>query len=242
MWSQVKVKRTLAWSTVGQMGFMMVECGLAVFPAALLHVVGHGFYKAWSFLRSGELPRPSGHAERLTSSSALAWAAAGMATALPTMTLASRVTGFEPWHSPGELAMAGILAVAIGQLWLAILGQREARGGPRNELALAIVVTLVVVHGGFWIYRGMSAFLEPVIGEPPIASGWLPWATAIVPLTTIWGLAVLQAILPILSRHRLGRAFYVHAIHGFYLGAVADRLVAIVWKSTGRLREGVQGV
>ena len=56
MWAQVKVKRTLAWSTVGQMGFMMVQCGLAAFPAAALHILGHGCYKAWSFLRAGGLP------------------------------------------------------------------------------------------------------------------------------------------------------------------------------------------
>ena len=30
----------------------MVQCGLGAFPAALLHIVGHGCYKAWSFLRS----------------------------------------------------------------------------------------------------------------------------------------------------------------------------------------------
>ncbi len=36
MWAQVKIKRTLAWSTVSQMGFTMVQVGLAAFPAAVL--------------------------------------------------------------------------------------------------------------------------------------------------------------------------------------------------------------
>ena len=58
MWAQVKVKRTLAWSTVSQMGFMMVQCGLGVYPAAALHMVGHGFYKARSFLGTGTAPTP----------------------------------------------------------------------------------------------------------------------------------------------------------------------------------------
>ncbi len=47
------VKGNLAWSTAGQMGFMTVQVAIGAFPAALLHIIGHGMYKAALFLRAG---------------------------------------------------------------------------------------------------------------------------------------------------------------------------------------------
>lgn len=47
------VKGNLAWSTAGQMGFMTVQMAIAAFPAALLHIIGHGMYKAALFLGAG---------------------------------------------------------------------------------------------------------------------------------------------------------------------------------------------
>jgi NAD(P)H-quinone oxidoreductase subunit 5 len=41
MLTQPAVKTALAWSTVAQMGFMVFECGLGLFPLALLHIVAH---------------------------------------------------------------------------------------------------------------------------------------------------------------------------------------------------------
>ena len=34
------MKTSLAWSIVAQMGFMILQCGLALFPLALLHIAG----------------------------------------------------------------------------------------------------------------------------------------------------------------------------------------------------------
>jgi NAD(P)H-quinone oxidoreductase subunit 5 len=48
------VKRQLGCSTVGQMGFMIMQAGLGFFGAALAHLILHGFYKAYLFLSSGE--------------------------------------------------------------------------------------------------------------------------------------------------------------------------------------------
>jgi NAD(P)H-quinone oxidoreductase subunit 5 len=54
MLTQSAVKTSLAWSTVAQMGFMILQCGLALFPLALLHIVAHSLYKAHAFLASGQ--------------------------------------------------------------------------------------------------------------------------------------------------------------------------------------------
>ena len=51
---QVNVKQKLACSTIAQMGFMIMQCGLGFFNAAVVHLVLHGFYKAYLFLSAGE--------------------------------------------------------------------------------------------------------------------------------------------------------------------------------------------
>jgi len=51
---QTDIKGRLGCSTVGQMGFMIMQAGLGFFGAAITHLVLHGFYKAYQFLRSGE--------------------------------------------------------------------------------------------------------------------------------------------------------------------------------------------
>ena len=50
---QTDIKRLLACSTMGQMGFMIAQCGLGLFPAAVAHLVWHGLFKAYLFLASG---------------------------------------------------------------------------------------------------------------------------------------------------------------------------------------------
>ncbi|BCN94381.1 NADH dehydrogenase subunit L [Thiomicrorhabdus immobilis] len=53
MMTKISVKVRLAWSTMSQMGLMLVECGLGLYELALLHLVAHSCYKAYAFLNSG---------------------------------------------------------------------------------------------------------------------------------------------------------------------------------------------
>ncbi len=50
---QHDVKRMLACSTMGQMGFMVAQCGLGLFAGAATHIIWHGLFKAYLFLASG---------------------------------------------------------------------------------------------------------------------------------------------------------------------------------------------
>jgi len=50
---QSDIKRMLACSTMGQMGFMIAQCGMGLFPAAIAHICWHGMFKAYLFLSSG---------------------------------------------------------------------------------------------------------------------------------------------------------------------------------------------
>ncbi len=55
MMTRISIKVMLAWSTCAQMGFMLVECGLGLYELALLHLIAHSFYKAYTFLNSGDV-------------------------------------------------------------------------------------------------------------------------------------------------------------------------------------------
>ena len=48
--TQTDVKRTLAYSTISQLGFMTMLCGVGAFVAAIFHLIAHGFFKAFLFL------------------------------------------------------------------------------------------------------------------------------------------------------------------------------------------------
>jgi len=50
---QTDIKRLLACSTMAQMGFMMMQCGLGLFPAAIAHLCWHGLFKSFLFLNAG---------------------------------------------------------------------------------------------------------------------------------------------------------------------------------------------
>lgn len=50
---QSDIKRMLGCSTMGQMGFMIAQCGMGLFPAAIAHLCWHGLFKAYLFLASG---------------------------------------------------------------------------------------------------------------------------------------------------------------------------------------------
>ena len=53
MLAQHDIKKTLGFSTMGQMGYMIMECGLGAFALAIFHLIAHGFFKATLFLGAG---------------------------------------------------------------------------------------------------------------------------------------------------------------------------------------------
>ncbi|MEY6433883.1 proton-conducting transporter membrane subunit [Thioalkalicoccus limnaeus] len=55
MLMQSDIKKALGYSTMGQMGYMVMECGLGAFSLAIYHLIAHGVFKATLFLNSGSL-------------------------------------------------------------------------------------------------------------------------------------------------------------------------------------------
>src|ERR1700693_1496309 len=55
MLTQNDIKKTLGYSTIGQMGYMIMECGLGAFALAIFHLIAHGLFKATIFLNCGHV-------------------------------------------------------------------------------------------------------------------------------------------------------------------------------------------
>ena len=53
--AQNDIKKVLAYSTVSQLGYMFLACGVGAFTAAIFHVMTHAFFKALLFLGSGSV-------------------------------------------------------------------------------------------------------------------------------------------------------------------------------------------
>jgi NADH-quinone oxidoreductase subunit L len=55
MLAQNDIKNMLGFSTIGQMGYMIMECGLGAFALAVFHLIAHGLFKATVFLNCGNV-------------------------------------------------------------------------------------------------------------------------------------------------------------------------------------------
>jgi NADH-quinone oxidoreductase subunit L len=58
---QTDIKKVLAYSTVSQLGFMFIACGVGAFWVGIFHVITHAFFKALLFLGSGAVIASMNH-------------------------------------------------------------------------------------------------------------------------------------------------------------------------------------
>jgi NADH-quinone oxidoreductase subunit L len=61
MLAQNDIKKALGYSTMGQMGFMVMECGVGAFSLAIFHLIAHGLFKGTLFLSSGSVIAEARH-------------------------------------------------------------------------------------------------------------------------------------------------------------------------------------
>ena len=52
---QTDIKRVLAYSTISQLGYMFMACGVAAYSAGIFHLMTHAFFKALLFLGAGSV-------------------------------------------------------------------------------------------------------------------------------------------------------------------------------------------
>lgn len=165
------IKRALAGSTVAQMGFMVLSCGMGAYAAALWHLVAHGLFKAWLFLGSGSAIGGRS-APALLPLPALGIAAIALATLAIGLAL-----GMMGLATVAVLPLLLAIATALATLW-AVAGMS---GGGRLPAALLVGGLLAVHAGGLWL---TSALLARPLGEGP--AGPLVAAAIAVPFLGVW--------------------------------------------------------
>lgn len=225
MLTQPAVKTALAWSTVAQMGFMILQCGLALFPLALLHIVAHSLYKAHAFLssggaveqvaairRPGPVAVPSGPAVGRAFLAAIAIYAA-VATAF------GATFGFDH-KSPQALALGAILIFGVAYL----LAQGLADAAPRR-LTLRTATYSVAVTTGYFALQSAAEWLTAGTLPPAPGPGRLEWTLMALAVLSFGLVAVAQALFPLWAYHPAAAGLRVHLSNGLYINATLDRLL-----------------
>ncbi|RDZ47960.1 oxidoreductase [Haloferax sp. Atlit-19N] len=90
---QSDVKSELGCSTIGQMGFMIMQAGLGFFGAAITHLILHGFYKAYHFLSAGAAVEHTAPTDHDAHETGVAGAVVVLATGLAGGALFAALTG-----------------------------------------------------------------------------------------------------------------------------------------------------
>ncbi len=226
MLTQTSVKRSLAYSTVAQMGFMMLQCGLGAFSLAILHLVAHSLYKAHAFLSSGSIvaisksswtpaTRPGSHPLILAGTLA---SAVGLTFGI------GALFGVHPAEGAGVLLLGSIFTMALAYLLWNLWSSSH-----RSSLILpGFLIAAVTATAYFALHLAFGKLLTGSLPTyDPHRSSAEYLVMALVGLAFM-AVLILQSQLPAWSATRLGRAFYVHASHGFYLGTIFNRLTTAI--------------
>lgn len=228
MMTQSSVKRALAYSTIAQMGFMMLQCGLGVFSAAMLHIIAHSLYKAHAFLSSGSVvSQTSGMAGAKTPSPSVSLSVAYLlGTACITSmiyTLIATSLSFKSSSTEGGGVLTFILCLAL-TTW----GWRIFSLGKLKTMLIGIAGLIGLCS----VYLG-SYFVVQHLMKPTTVS--LSLSPAINILFVLVGLAflglfALQASIGLKRQPSILQPLYIHASNGFYVDAIYRRIVSAIPK------------
>lgn len=237
MMAQSSIKRSLAYSTVAQMGFMMLQVGLGAFAAAFVHIVAHALYKAYAFLNSGSVlaeqqglhrgtfNEPVIQRQETSRPMSMTWAAQGIgAVAVIFMfAWALQVFGIHPNEKAGGWLLSGIVCLALISGVLRALRSLEPRVLVTSLFGAGLLSVTYVAS--FWLSDRLLSPASPTYGLGTII------ACCFTGLAFV-GLFVLHLRIETASRLKNSRntwqsRAYVHALNGFYLEAIWGRLLGL---------------
>lgn len=223
MLTQSAVKTALAWSTVGQMGFMLMQCGLGLWPIALLHIVAHGLYKSHAFLTAGMAVAEVNAARRPGPVAVPGWGAVFRAFALALALYAAMAGAFMAIagpKSPQALALGAILVFGVAYLVAQGLADAAPRALTRRTARAALAATVAY----FAFQLGAQALWGAHLPAPPVP-GPLEWALIVLAVTSFGLVALAQALFPLWANHPAAAGLRVHVTNGLYLNALIDQAI-----------------
>jgi NADH-quinone oxidoreductase subunit L len=163
---QFDIKRILAYSTVSQLGLMMVSLGVGGVAAGMMHLIAHGFFKALLFLGAGSVIHGCHHEQDIRKMGDLRslMPISFLTYAIGMMTLSGVPFFFSGgwtkeeilnatahWHVshiPHYLMLAGVVLTALymtRQMIYIFFGNRRAASEHAHESPLAMTMPLIVL-------------------------------------------------------------------------------------------------
>jgi NAD(P)H-quinone oxidoreductase subunit 5 len=221
MLTQSAVKTSLAWSTVAQMGFMILQCGLALFPIALLHIFAHSLYKAYAFLASGSAVEMVSSISRPGPVAIPNAKAVGRAflLALAIYAVIGVLFGLAD-KPPQALALGAILIFGVAYL----IAQGLADAAPWAltwRTSLSSISAAVAYFALQRISDKLMLDTLPITPQP----GPLEWTLMLLVVVTFGAVAVAQSLFPLWAYHPAAAGLRVHLANGLYVNALFDRLL-----------------
>ncbi|HYI94647.1 MAG TPA: NADH-quinone oxidoreductase subunit L [Bryobacteraceae bacterium] len=219
---QNDIKKVYAYSTVSQLGYMFLACGVGAFGVGIFHVVTHAFFKALLFLGAGSVIHALGGEQDLQNMGGLR-----KETPITFITLlcaAVAIAGVpytSGWFSKDEILIAahhrhpllywiGVITAGMTafyvfrSIFLAFFGKPRGHHHPHESplvmTAPLMVLAVLSLFGGF---IPIPHFLEPMF--PPLEAGhhgMLGWIATAAGLT-----GILLAYLFYVANPRLPQAF-----------------------------------
>ncbi|WP_102272282.1 NADH dehydrogenase subunit 5 [Cytobacillus massiliigabonensis] len=158
---QVDYKRQLVGSTIAQMGFMLIQCALGAYIAAIIHLILHGLFKATLFLQAGSAVRRFEAPARVNERSSYFLIMAGRTLGI--------VVGAAFWlMAPSEgyrLISAFILGWSLSVSWTQLVAFGEGRMGRMAGLSIlggAAIVYFSIHHLFYkWLHTTVIQSVQP---------------------------------------------------------------------------------
>lgn len=227
MLTQTSVKVSLAYSTIAQMGFMLLQCGLGAYAGALLHILAHSVYKAHAFLASGSVidllrgswsPSPGGSPHRWRFLLALALTlAAAFAT--------SWVFGASLADKPGVFVLGSVLVMGLTLLVANAIDERPTS----YVIGRTLLVALAMGALYFALQAAAEFVFDPALPATQALAGPGELAFVILVVAAFAAVTWLQSQMGMIAATGWGRALYVHLSHGLYVNTFANRLALRFW-------------
>ena len=157
------VKGALAWSTVAQMAFMVVQCSVGAFSSAAFHIAGHGMYKSALFLGAGDSVSAGLRASHRAGSPRpvppfVRWC---VTLVVPTVAVAAAVGAADP-----DVSDAGLLLIVV----FAWLSAAWALHGWLDRAPLAPALSVLIgslgAATGVIVYVGGLRLFEGFVSPP----------------------------------------------------------------------------
>lgn len=155
---QSDIKRMLACSTMGQMGFMVAQCGLGLFPAAVAHLCWHGLFKSYLFLASGAAAQEK--RLDLDYPPSIPHFSIALACGLLGAGVFAQTSGKDVFAGDTTLFLIVLAMIAGTQFALPII-----RGQGRGKLFLAVAATVFIGA----LYGGSVMLIEQMLASVAIS-------------------------------------------------------------------------